>query len=124
MPKNTERLKTMLPKKRRLKRELIKKILKKGKIFNSRDISLKTLFVPGQLSSFAVIVSRKTEKKAVDRNKIKRREKGVILKILPKVKEGFLTIIFLKKGSAGLKSGALKEETEKLLISAKIVNKI
>ena len=112
----------MLSQKRRLKKDQIKKILKRGKIFNGRAISLKTIFVPKESSSFAVIVSSKIAKKAVKRNQLKRRGKNIIFKKLPFLKEGFLTIVFLKKESAEMKFSKLEEEIKILFLKAGILN--
>ena len=112
----------MLLQKRRVKKDQIKEILKRGKIFSGREISLKTIFIPKEPSAFAVIVSSKTEKKAVKRNLLKRRGKAVIFKTLPFLKEGFLTLVFFKKESAEMKFSKLEEEIRILFLKAGILN--
>ncbi len=112
----------MLPQKRRVKKEQVNKILKEGRVFGGRAISLKTLFIPGQLSAFAAVISSKTAKKAAERNQLKRRCKAIIFKALPFVEEGFLTLVFLNKESLKMKFSALEEELKKLFLRAEIMH--
>lgn len=99
-----------LPKKRRLNRDLMQKALKQGKIVRGRSMSLKYLAVPGCFSAFALIVSRKAAGKAVGRNKLKRRGRAIISKILPGIKEGNLILIFFEQGSAEMKFHEMEQE--------------
>lgn len=111
----------MFPKKRRLQKGLIEKVLKKGKNINSRGISLKYLSFSSQASAFAVVVSTKTVRKAVLRNKLKRRGRAVVVKLLPIIKEGFLVLLFFKKESAEMTFSELKTEIANLFKKAKII---
>lgn len=64
----------MLPKKNKLKKKTdFKKVFDKGKYYGSSFISLKALKNDLEYSRFGVIVGSKISKKAVERNKIKRR---------------------------------------------------
>ncbi len=100
----------MLPIKMRLKKDLIGQVLKQGKKIESRGVFLKYLLLPGRQSAFAVVISSKIAKQAVLRNKMKRRGRAVIKKILPFIKEGLLVILFFKKDSLGMKFKELEKE--------------
>lgn len=111
-----------MPKERRLKKGAIKLILKKGRSINTGSISLKYLFSPSERSAFAVIVSIKTAKKAVLRNKLKRRGRAIITKLLPIIREGFLTLIFFKRESVQKKTNVLEREIVDLFKKASILH--
>jgi ribonuclease P protein component len=104
----------MLPKKRHLNKESIRKVLKNGKIVRGHGLSLKYSIVPGQLVAFAFIVSSKTAKSAVSRNKLKKRGRAVVFSFLPKVKKGCLALIFFEKGSIKMKFSEIKQEIIRL----------
>lgn len=64
----------MLPKKNKLKKKTdFKRVFDKGKYYSSGFISIKAFKNDLEYSRFGVIVSSKISKKAVERNKIKRR---------------------------------------------------
>ncbi len=100
----------MLPRKRRLNREFIKKIIKQGKAVRGRGISLKYLIVPGRPSAFSFVVSGKSVKKAVDRNKLKRRGRAIVFKLFPRLKEGASGLIFFNKSSQNMNFPGLGKE--------------
>ena len=100
----------MLSRKRRLNKELIKKIIKQGKAVRGRDISLKYLIIPGRPSAFSFIISAKNVKKAVDRNKLKRRGRAIVFRLLPRLKENFSGLVFFNKSSWGMSFSGLERE--------------
>ncbi len=109
----------MLSKKRRLNRRIIKEILKKGKSTCTGNISLKYLVFSNRISAFAFIVSAKTVKSAVIRNKLKRRGRVAVLSFIPLMKAGLQVLIFFGKGSEKLKFPAMKEEIAQLFHKAR-----
>lgn len=100
----------MLPRKRRLNREFIKKVIKQGKAVRGRGISLKYLVVSGRPSAFSFIVSGKNVKKAVDRNKLKRRGRAIVFKLFPRLKEGVSGLIFFNQDSQNMNFSSLEKE--------------
>lgn len=100
----------MLSKKHKINKKLFEEILKKGKIFSSDYLHIKTLSIPEKHSVFAFVVSFKVTKKAVERNKLKRRARHIIKKILPKIKKGLGVIIFFKKGVEKMTFPELEKE--------------
>ena len=112
----------MLPKKRRLEKWLIEKALRQGKLVRGSRVSLKYLVIPNRQSAFGLVVSSKVAKQAVIRNKLKRRGRAVILKLLPGIKEGFLALIFFKIGSPKATFRDLENEITQLFKNAKALN--
>ena len=79
----------MLPKENRLtKKRDFEKVLKRGKGFKQKTLFLKTIENDLPQSRFGIIVSKKTARKAVDRNKIKRQIREIIWKNIKKIKKG------------------------------------
>ena len=62
----------MIARKYRLNRENIDFILKKGKLLKSRFFLIRIVQNSLEFNRFALIVSKKIHKKAVDRNKLRR----------------------------------------------------
>lgn len=62
---------------------------------------------------FAFVVGTKISKKAVERNKIKRRLSGAVQMLLPKIKPGDY-IIYAKKEILGKEREGIKNELEKI----------
>ena len=108
----------MLSKKRRLNHRIIREILKKGKSARAGNISLKYLVFPGQTPSFSFVVSSKTVKSAVIRNKLKRRGRAAVFSLLPSIREGRQGLVFFGKGSERLKFPAIKKEIVQLFQKA------
>jgi ribonuclease P protein component len=72
-------------------------------------------------SKFAFVVSRRVALKAVERNKLKRRARAVIRKMLPDIKPHFAGIFFLKKESAKLSFQELEQSARGVLRKARIL---
>ncbi len=89
----------MLAKKNCLKNKKdFDRVFKKGKGFKEDFLFLK--YVPNQLtnSRLGIMVSQKISKKAVTRNKIKRRIRAVVSRKLPKIKKGMDFILVAVPG--------------------------
>ena len=103
----------MLPSSRRVPRALFKTIVEKGKYSNTEHFSLKRAPSGGQEARIAVSVSKKISKKAVVRNKIRRRAYSALRGIIPSVRPG-LYLVSAKPGAGELKSEELKSELKQL----------
>ncbi len=81
----------MLPKQNRLQSDWsVKKALRRGRRLGTRYFKVSALKRRrGQHNRFAFIVSLKVSKKAVDRNRLKRRAREAIRKILPETKPAY-----------------------------------
>ena len=97
----------MLPKENRLRNTKgIERVFKVGRSVGGRILFIKFLDNNLKVSRFAFIVSRKIAAKAVQRNKIKRRLRGIIQKKLSRIKIGFDFVFVAQKG---IENGALRE---------------
>ena len=93
----------MLPKKNKIDKKLFKEVFGIGKNYYGRIISLKITPIKDKNTRFTFVVSIKTAKKAVIRNKIKRRARYITSKLLASFKKEIAVIIFLKKGGVASK---------------------
>lgn len=112
----------MLPKKHRIAKKSFEDIFKRGKNYFSDYISLKVCPIPENRSIFTFVVSSKVAKKAVERNKLKRRSRYIVKKILDKAKKGRGVIVFFKKDSNKLNFYDLEREIIAILEKAKILD--
>ena len=113
----------MLAKINRLRKNKdIQKVFEKGRIFKQDFLILKIL--PNDLyeSRFAFIVSKKFSKKAVTRNKIKRRIREIVYSNLKKIQEGIDVIVIASPGLESKDFKEIKETINNLFKKAKIIN--
>lgn len=110
----------MLARKHRINKELFAEIFRAGKSVSSDNLSLKIHPIPADCSVFAFVVSSKVAKRAVDRNKLKRRARHIVGKMMPEIKNGLGVIIFFKKGSEKLNFQEIEKETRAVFQKAKI----
>jgi len=114
----------MLPSQNRLDKKTIVKILKQGRGFFSDNMTLKTLSSNEKENRFAFIIQSGTAKKAVERNKIKRRARNIVKDLLPAIKNkktGLDSVLFFKKSVKGKKFREMSEEISALLKKAGIL---
>ena len=102
----------MLPRNRRIPRELFEVILKSGKKVDSKHFSLRT--APSKTPRLAVSVSKKISKKAVTRNRIRRRTYSAVRNILTTLPNK-LFLLIARPGADKLKGEELKNELAELL---------
>jgi ribonuclease P protein component len=98
----------MLNKNLRLERNLVQKVLKEGKKSFGPAVSLK--YLASGHSAFAFIAPASAAKKAVIRNKIKRRGRAIVYKLLPNLKKNYWVVIFFGKSSADFSFQELERE--------------
>jgi ribonuclease P protein component len=112
----------MLPRYYRLKREDFNLLSTfKKNVFSSPHFSLKLYragFVPSRL---AVIISSSIVRKAVERNKLRRRIKGFILEYSEGVKSGLAILVYVKKDMADMSFQQIKKELVSLFKEAGIL---
>lgn len=112
----------MLLKANRLTKETDFKLLaRKGRPFYSSLFTIKILKVEAVDSRFGVVISTKVSKKAVIRNKIKRRITEIIRLNIAKIKLGVDVMILVKPIVVDKSYQEIKDEIEKLFIKAKIL---
>ena len=79
----------MLPKNNRNDRKTVEKVFKEGFFVNFANVSFKYLFIKTAISPKISFISPKTaSKKAVDRNKLRRRGYAVIKKLYKTIPNG------------------------------------
>jgi ribonuclease P protein component len=105
----------MLPKDNRIKKKNdFELIFNKGRTFKNSFFILKVLSNDLKINRFAFVISKKVSKKAVERNKIRRRIVSFLEANLHNFKEG-LDVIFIVLPQAKNKSFAqIKEATENI----------
>lgn len=111
----------MLPKIHRIDKKLFKEIFSSGRSFHSGVIFLKISRIQEENIRFAFVVPAKTEKKAVARNKLKRRARYIAAKLLPSFKKNIAVMVFFKKGSEKLNFAELEKEMTAIFKKAKIL---
>ena len=79
------------------KKKDIERVFKLGKSFYSDSFGIRYLKNSEERSRFCVIISKKTSKKAVTRNKNKRRVRAIFISSLSKIKSGFDIAVIIKK---------------------------
>jgi len=113
----------MLPPKNRLKRKKdFGRVFREGESFEEDFLFLKIKKNNSGRKRFGFIVSQKVSKKAVLRNKVKRRLREVIRKKLPAIKSGIDGVLVAKKGAEKKDFSEIKGVINKLFKKAKILN--
>ena len=119
-----------LPKSHRLKhwREF-RAVYQKGIRLNGSYLNLRALFIPPSEaqspllpSRIGISISTKVSKKAVERNLIKRRIRGALQELLPKIDDGWQIVIVVRPQAIKCKYGDFLRELEQLLIKTNIIN--
>ncbi len=100
----------MLPKIHRINKDLFKKVFSAGKNLHTKLIFLKISTIVEKNIRFAFAVSAKVSKKAVARNRLKRRARSITSKLLPSFKKDIAVLVFFKKGSEALDFKELEKE--------------
>jgi len=113
----------MLPKKRRINKDSFKRLFKEGKTVSSRFFTLKVLNTGDNLNKFSVVVPVSVEKKAVKRNKFKRRGRDILSKNIERIKKGADIAVFVKKEGKDLKFADFKRELIILLEKSGLLKK-
>ncbi len=85
------------------------KVYKYGRSFGTKDLFIKAIKTNYDLSHTAIVVSKKVSKKAVVRNKIKRKGIELLRKRWDRLKPGYNIVVTVKKDI----SGATEAEFEK-----------
>ncbi|MDP3874992.1 MAG: ribonuclease P protein component [bacterium] len=104
----------MLPKNRRIPRKLFISLLESGKHFNSKHFSLRV--TSSDKVRVAVSVSKKISKKAVVRNKVRRRAYSAVRSLIPNLTNN-LFLLVAKPGAEKIKGKELENELKSLVIS-------
>jgi len=114
----------VLPKKNRLnKKKDLQKVFRKGKGIKESLLTFKWIYNNSGISRFAFVISKKVSKKAVLRNKIRRRLREKVRLMLPYFKEGIDGVIIANSGIEKQKKEKLIDNLNKILFRAKLIKK-
>lgn len=114
----------MLPRTNRLrKRKDFEEVFKEGKGFQEKFLFLKLRKNKKEESRIGFVVPKKYFKKAVLRNKLKRRLREQVRKKLPQVKKGYDIVIVGREGLEKMDFWETDEMLEKLLFKADVFTK-
>lgn len=111
----------MLSRKNRVSRELFPFLLKKGKKYVSAHIFLRVARLEEKQvlhTRFSFVVSAKVAKRAVDRNRLRRRGYEIVGKDVDNFKNGFIAVFFYTKGASTTSKNELLNEINTLLKQA------
>lgn len=114
----------MLPKKERVKRSEFDYILKNSKKFSSNHLLLYVAKISkGGLdkSKFSFSASKKISKKAVVRNRLRRRGYSIISKMRKEIKNGFYYFFIYKGDPQNISFKILEEEIRGLLFNSGVL---
>ena len=112
----------MLPQDSRLQNEKdIERVYKKGKSFKEDFLVLKVVKNSLAKSRFAFIVSQKVSKKAVARNKVKRRLRETIKKQTKIITPGFDNLVIARSEAVERNFPEIEKVLIKLLKRAKLI---
>lgn len=113
----------MLPKQNRLKKKKdFEKVFKGGKIVKCQDLFLKYVPNDAEESKIGIVVSKKVSKRAVDRNKAKRRIREIFRLIDGRLKSGFNIIAVAYPSINDKEFKVIKEQIESGLIKSGLIN--
>ena len=111
----------MLPKKNRLNKKEVEFIFKKGKTHKEGFLLLKIIkYKELPYSSFSAVVPKKISKKAVERNKIKRRIRESLRKKLSQIQPGFKGIFIALPEIINQDYKIIDKNINKIIITSKI----
>lgn len=111
----------VLSKEHRLKRKKdFERVLKKGKLLVKDFLILKTTKNNLKTTRIGLVVSQKVSKKAVLRNKVKRKIRAGVGANIKKIKLGYDLIFFAKKSIEKKSFSEIKKVVENLIVQAKL----
>jgi ribonuclease P protein component len=112
----------MLPKENRLrKKKDFEKVFQGGRRAGEKNLSLRARENSLPESRFGFVVPRKHFRKAVLRNKLKRRLRECVRKELYRIKNGYDVVVLGRPGLENLSFVEIKEEIERLLSRTKLL---
>jgi len=91
-------------------------VLKTGSRIHNPDITCVSVKTTNPVSRFAVVVSKKIAKHAVDRNRIKRLVREAIQHLLPTIKPGFDFVLIAKTNFTEKKEKEIEKVMKELLL--------
>lgn len=97
------------------------KLYQRGKFGKSTHFTIKTLANNQPYTRIGVVISKKVLKKAVARNRARRRITELIRPMYEDLKSGYDCVLILKRDIVDLKPSALESELKEIFVSSGIV---
>lgn len=112
----------MLPQGQRLKlgRDIVA-VTRWGRTVAGRGLLLHVLSTPKRPTRFAIVVSRQTEKRAVRRNRVKRKLRSLLADFRPRLQPSIAVIIRVRPPAIPQPSSKLRTELEQLFTRARLL---
>lgn len=105
----------MLPTTNRLPASIFSTIFRTGKRIHSPELTLIVVQTKEPISRFGFVVSKKTAKRAVDRNRIKRILRESIHHLLPTIPTGLNCVFIAKQNFAEKHTAEIEPKIKNLL---------
>ncbi|MBX4198062.1 ribonuclease P protein component [Candidatus Parcubacteria bacterium] len=99
----------------RVSKVLFKDILTRGKTIHAPHLSLRLAVIPASSTKMAVVVPKKVQAKAHDRNLLRRRIYAIVRQYRDNLPQGFGGLIFAKPQASHLNHSDLQAEVRGLL---------
>lgn len=114
----------MVPKVNRLRGEKnFKRLMRQGRSFFSPTLVLRIVSNNQPEPRFAFVVPAKAIKKAVDRNKLKRRAREIVRADLAHIKPGYDMLITMRKPALECTYQALRDQLLTMLMKTRMLRK-
>lgn len=97
-------------------------VYQQGKRFRSAHLIVIVRSTPDRPSRFGLVVSQKVSKKAVDRNRLKRRLRLALRQLLPRISPHWSCVIILKPHGLACECEHFLRELEQTLIQAEVLH--
>lgn len=112
----------MLAKKAKTNRHLAQKILATGRNFYGAYMTLRTVKIIEQKSTFSFVVSKKVAARATLRNKLKRRGFSAIECYYKDVRPNISALFFMKKAAISASYADIEHEIHDLLLTSTLIS--
>jgi len=110
--------------KRLKKKKDFNTVFKKGRGFTEKFLILRFVETKKENSRVGIIVSQKVSKKAVVRNKVKRKLRAVIKLLLPETKKIFDAVLVALPGLETKNFGEIEKTIKNLFKKAKLISNV
>jgi ribonuclease P protein component len=111
----------MLKKENRLRKtKEINRVFKSKKGFYDDLLGVKILKNDKKINKYCIIISANISKKAVERNRLRRKIKAIIIELEPSLKKGLDCLIIVKKKALDSDGFTIKKSIEKIFKKNKL----
>jgi ribonuclease P protein component len=112
----------MALKRRRISKKLFDQVLRGGNVLHSPHFTFRFLKNEENCYTIGVVASKKVARKAVGRNKLKRRGYEATYRLQDQIKSSFIGILFVKKGLDEIPFQDVVVELETVLKKANLIS--